>query len=263
MECGVRQGGLSSPSLFNLYVNALIEALSREHVGCHVDGVCVNNISYADDMALLSASVCGLRKLLSICEAYATSHGLKYNIRKSEVMVFGARSKDLSIPTISLYGVPLNRVEKFKYLGHILAPDLKDDADIDRERRALSVRANMIAHKFSKCSEDVKKTLFRAFCTSFYTSTLWAHFTKKSYDAFRIQYNNAFRVLLRLPRFCSASGMFAAARVDCFYATMRKRGASLVRRVRASSNSILAMIASRLDCPYINHCCDLHVVNKN
>jgi hypothetical protein len=46
LECGVRQEGLTSPTLFNLYVNGLIEALSRTHVGCHVDGVCFNNISF-------------------------------------------------------------------------------------------------------------------------------------------------------------------------------------------------------------------------
>nr|XP_053602892.1 uncharacterized protein LOC128670900 [Plodia interpunctella] len=58
-------------------------------------------------------------------------------------------------------------------------------------------------------------------------------------------------------RFCSASGMFADARIDCFYASMRKRCASLVRRVRGSPNSILRMVASRLDCIYVNHCSSL------
>lgn len=69
MECGVRQGGLSCSKLFNLYINSLIEELSSTHVGCHIDDVCVNNMSYADDMVLAerlgqrprnSASVCCL-----------------------------------------------------------------------------------------------------------------------------------------------------------------------------------------------------------
>lgn len=258
LECGVRQGGLASPLLFNLYINELIEVLSGERVGCYIDGVCFNNISYADDMVLLSASVCGLRKLLAICEAYAKLHGLVYNVAKSEVMVFeaGGRSPD-TVPSVSLYGVALRRVFKFKYLGHLLTADLKDNDDIERERRALSVRANMIARRFARCSPCVKMTLFRAFCSSFYTCSLWASYTQKSYSALRVQYNNAFRVLVGLPRFCSASGMFAEARVDCFYATMRKRCASLVRRVRDSPNIILRCVASRLDCVYVNRCCKL------
>lgn len=260
LNCGVRQGGLTSPALFNLYVNALIVELSGRHVGCHVDGVCVNNVSYADDMVLLSASVCGLRELLSVCESYAITHGLNYNVKKTELMVFEAGSKRVRyVPPVRLYGCPLNRTERFKYLGHIVTSGLCDDADIERERRALSVRANMIARRFKRCSLPVKVTLFRAFCTSFYTCSLWAKYTLKAYRALRVQYNNAFRVLMGLGRRCSASGMFAQARVDCFYSTMRKRAASLVSRVRASPNSILAMIAGRVDCRYMSHCGQLHV----
>lgn len=237
-------------------MNELIGELNGTRIGCHIDGVCVNNISYADDMVLLSASICGLRKLVSICEKYAKSHGLIYNANKSEVMIFEAGGKcPQTIPNIYLEGLPLRRVYKLKYLGHILNPGLKDDADIERERRAISVRANMLARRFARCSKNVKITLFQAYCTSLYTCSLWAKYTQKSYNALRVQFNNAFRVMLGLPRFCSASGMFAAERVDCFYATMRKRRASLVRRVRASSNTILAMIAGRLDCLYVRHCC--------
>ncbi|XP_050557480.1 uncharacterized protein LOC118275989 [Spodoptera frugiperda] len=263
LECGVRQGGLTSPKLFNLYVNALIERLSSTHVGCHVGGVCLNNISYADDMVLLSASVCGLSKLIGICEKYAEEHGLLYNTKKSECMVFRVkRWCPDHLPAVKLNGFPLQRVDTIKYLGHLLTSDLKDDADIERERRALSVRANMIARRFARCSRSVKIALFRAFCTSFYTGSLWVDYAQKQYSALRVQYNNAFRVLLGLPRFCSASGMFAEARVDCFHAIMRKRCTSLVRRVRASRNSILAAFAERVDCQYLNHCCMVHVLTN-
>lgn len=171
-------------------------------------------------------------------------------------MVFETRGKSHNlIPHLLLNGYPLKRVFRFKYLGHVLTPELRDDEDVERERRALSVRANMLARRFAKCSRAVKITLFRAYCTSFYTSSLWARYTQKTYSSIRVQFNNAFRVLLGLPRFCSASGMFAEANVNCFFATMRKRCASLVRRVRASSNSMLAVIADRLDCPYLSHCC--------
>jgi hypothetical protein len=259
LECGVRQGGLSSPTLFNLYINGLIEALSNTHVGCHIDGVSVNNLSYADDMVLLSASVCGIRKMLKVCEAYATDHGLKYNGSKSQYMVFETdRKKTAELPPVHLNGTLLERVGCFKYLGHIVAVDLKDDLDLERERRALSVRANMIARRFAGCSIEVKATLFKAFCTSLYTCSLWAQYTQRAYGALRVQYNNAFRVLMGLPRFCSASGMFAAARVDCFYTVMRGRAASLMRRVWGSPNIILKMIAERADCPYMSHCGRLH-----
>ncbi|XP_047999399.1 uncharacterized protein LOC125240064 [Leguminivora glycinivorella] len=241
-------------------MNGLIEALSRQHAGCQVDGVCVNNLSYADDMVLLSASVCGLRRLLRTCEEYAFSHGLKYNVNKSKFMVFETGNNKLSnIPPVLLGGTRLERVYSFKYLGHVVTADLKDDEDMERERRALCVRANMLARRFARCSSGVKLTLFKAYCTSLYTCNLWANYTQKAYNALRVQYNNAFRAVMGLPRYCSASGMFAEARTPCFHATMRVRAASMVQRVRSSSNAVLAMIAARLDCPYIKHCCDRHV----
>ncbi|XP_063530708.1 uncharacterized protein LOC134741744 [Cydia strobilella] len=131
----------------------------------------------------------------------------------------------------------------------MLTDDLKDDLDLERERRATAVRGNMLARRFARCNKAVKLTLFRAYCQTFYTSSLWVRFTQRAYNALRVQYNNILRMLLRLPKHCSASGMFAEARVDYFFAIRRKRIASMLRRVRGSSNSLLRVLAKRLDCP--------------
>lgn len=66
---------------------------------------------------------------------------------------------------------------------------------------------------------------------TFYTSGLWATHTQKTGNALRIQYNNAFRALLRLPPYCSASGMFPDAHTDDYFAIMRKKVVSIMRRV--------------------------------
>lgn len=255
LECGVRQGGLSSPTLFNLYIDALIRELSGNHVGCYIDNVCINNISYADDMVLLSPSINGIRKLIYICEKYAGEHGLVYNCKKSELLIFKAGKKGPTcVPPVKLNGTTLKRVTSFKYLGHIVNAELNDDEDIERERRALAVRGNMVARRFARCTDAVKITLFKAFCQSFYTSSLWVQYTRRAISDLRVQYNNIFRILLALPRNCSASGMFAKAYTDGFHAIIRKKIASLLQRVRGSANGILEVIASRFDCPIVRHC---------
>ncbi|XP_049886868.1 uncharacterized protein LOC126381438 [Pectinophora gossypiella] len=260
LECGVRQGGLTSPSLFNFYINQLIDELSSACVGCSLDGLCVNSISYADDMVLLSPSIAGLRKLMSVCERYAESHGLLYNVEKSELMVFVVKGRKLSnVPPVYLNKVPLARVSSFKYLGHIVNEKLKDDTDMERERRALAVRCNMLARRFARCSAEVKITLFKAFCQAMYTCNLWVDYTRGAYNALRVQYNNAFRVMLGLPRFCSASGMFAQAHTDGFQAVLRKRVFSLMHRVRASANTILKVISDKPDCPLMMHWVHAHM----
>lgn len=240
-------------------MNQLIVELNNTGVGCHIDGLCINNISYADDMVLLSPSISALRKLVGICESYARAHGLKYNAKKSELMVFKAGTKYYNnVPPVLLDGTTLNRVSQFKYLGHWVTEDLTDNMDLERERRALSVRCNMLARRFARCTHQVKVTLFKAFCQSFYTCALWVGYTRRAYSALRVQYNNAFRVLLRLPRFCSASAMFADTGIDGFHAIIRKRCASLLARVRGSRNTILTTIADKWDSPILGHWIRLH-----
>ncbi|KAL0894745.1 hypothetical protein ABMA27_013279 [Loxostege sticticalis] len=247
LTCGVRQGGLSSPTLFNLYMNRLIDELSSTGIGCHIDGVCVNNISYADDMVLLSPSSAALRKMLKICESYAVAQGLKYNAIKSEFMFFKPESphhkRYTNVPHLTLFGTPLKSVETFKYLGHWVTEDLNDNQDIERERRSLAVRCNMLARRFAKCTDEAKITLFKA-----------------AYSDLRVQYNNALRVLMGLPRFCSASAMLAEAHVDGFAAIMRKRCAAHLRRMRDSPNSILRALADRWDSPMLARWIRLHAV---
>nr|XP_026493384.1 uncharacterized protein LOC113398707 [Vanessa tameamea] len=216
LECGVRQGGLTSARLFNLYINGLLGELGNSSIGCHVGGVCVNNISYADD-------------------------------------------RD-NVPPVHLGGTALRRVERFKYLGHWGSDNLSDDEDLERERRALAVRCNMLARRFARCTERVKVTLFKAYCQSFYTCSLWVKYTQRAYSALRVQYNNAFRVLFGLPRYCSASEMFAERRVDSFYAIIRKRSASALQRLRTSSNGILCALADRWDSEILRHWIRLHAV---
>ncbi|XP_045454766.1 uncharacterized protein LOC123664214 [Melitaea cinxia] len=252
MECGVRQGGLTSPLLFNLYINELIGELSSTHTGCYIDNVCVNNISYADDMVLLGPTVGAIRRLLNICASYAREHGLTYNAKKSKILVFKGKSGvyvPVCVPPITLYDVELQRVNSFRYLGHIVTDSLTDDEDLERERRTLAVRGNMIARRFARCSVPVKITLFKAYCQSLYASSLWVSYTRRAARVLRVQYNNIFRMLLRLPPHCSASLMFAEAHTDGYDALIRKKVGSLLRRLRDSSNGILRMIASRTDCP--------------
>lgn len=169
-------------------------------------------------------------------------------------MVFKAAGKTPEyIPRLTLNGKDINRVFRFKYLGHFLTDDLKDDVDIERERRATVIRGNMLARRFARCTDQVKITLFKAFCQGLYTGGLWMAYTKRSLDTLRVQYNNIFRMMLGLPRFCSASDMFAQTRTDGFQAVVRKKVASLMRRVRGSHNSILRTIADDFSAPLLRH----------
>ena len=66
-KSGVLQGSILSPSLFNLYVDVIIVALSKARYGCFVRQICMGCLVYADNITLLSASIVALQEMLNIC----------------------------------------------------------------------------------------------------------------------------------------------------------------------------------------------------
>ena len=240
---GVRQGGILSPYLFNFYINDLNKELSEAGVGCTLNGVPFNNFSYADDMCIISPSVAGLRKLLSICELFASEHDILFNIKKSVCMIFKTKClKIYNTPKFYLNGNLLEFVDEFRYLGHMVCNDLNDDSDIKRQYRSICRKVNMLKRKFYKCSFEVKIQLFQSYCMNIYCVSLWSNCGVSSLNKMKIMYNNAFRILMGFNSRCSASDMFVKNNVNCFYELRRKSIYSLFKRLRESDNNLVNTI---------------------
>ena len=67
---GVRQGGVLSPYLFNIYMDDLSLILMKEYAGCEIAGRIINHLFYADDLVLMCPSHRGLQDLLNTCASY-------------------------------------------------------------------------------------------------------------------------------------------------------------------------------------------------
>ena len=61
MTNGVHQGGILSPRLFAVYVDALSKSLNQSIVGCHFYSIFVNHLFYADDSVLIAPSPMALK----------------------------------------------------------------------------------------------------------------------------------------------------------------------------------------------------------
>ena len=68
---GVRQGGILTLKLFNIYIDGLSNILNNSLIGGSLGGKRINHMLYADDLCIVSLSSAGLQKLLSICDDFS------------------------------------------------------------------------------------------------------------------------------------------------------------------------------------------------
>ena len=94
------------------------------------------------------------------------------------------------------------------------------------------------------CSDNVKIRLFQAYCTPLYTAPLWAKFKKTTIHKLQVAYNDCMRILLKKPRWCSASELFCKARVNTFQALLRNLMYKFIGRLDGSQNGIIKLLAN-------------------
>ena len=237
---GVRQGGILSPYLFNVHMDDLSQSLTCCKTGCLSGEIMINHLMYADDLVLLSPSATGLRELLRTCEKYSKEHAIIYNSKKSSVLICKNRATmHVPSPSFAVNDTVIGEVAKVKYLGHVIANDMTDYADMMRQRRQLYALGNVLSRRFHMCSIEVKNTLFRSFCTPMYTCQLWWNFSVQSMHKLNVAYDNAFRFMHHLPTYCSASLMFVVNRVPNCRAVIRNRIYGFMKRLVSSSNALV------------------------
>ena len=86
---GVCQGSLSSPCLFNLYAEYIIQnaRLDETQTGIKIAGRNINDLRYVDDTTLMAESEEKLQSLLMKVKEESEKAGLKLNIQKTKIMV--------------------------------------------------------------------------------------------------------------------------------------------------------------------------------
>ena len=109
---------------------------------------------YAVDICCLALSFKGLQKLFDICCDYANSHDITFNCTKTKTMMFKTNRLSLSFqPKFHLCGNSIDCVKKKKYLGFVLASDLKDDDEMNRQLCSIYGSANRLRRKFFAASK--------------------------------------------------------------------------------------------------------------
>jgi hypothetical protein len=159
---GMRQGSLLSPSIFNVFINAVIISIIDIQYGCHLSQFNVSCILYADDVLLISASVTGLQNLLDVCSLACAELGLTFNVKKSSCIVLGAFASKISKSlNLSSEIIPWNSC--LLYLGANFISGKKLKPDIDKIKGSFCAACNSILSNASRCNELLHLKLQEAY----------------------------------------------------------------------------------------------------
>lgn len=119
---GTKQGGLTSPLLFNAVYKELVDQLNNTAGGIKLGHHSYSVFCYADDILLASLTASGLQNLLNSASDLIEEIGLRFNPSKSSCMIYG-RCPFRSTPNWTMGGVTLSVGDSLTYLGATLCND--------------------------------------------------------------------------------------------------------------------------------------------
>ena len=114
---GTKQGGISSPKFFSIYINDLIVHLRKLGLGCHIIHTFIACILFADDLVLLAPMRGALQRMIDATQLFCQKYCLQFNVKKSKIMVFGNSYKDANLKPLTICGIDIDYVMEWKYLG--------------------------------------------------------------------------------------------------------------------------------------------------
>ena len=119
VDAGVRQGGILSPLLFNVFIDSLIDKLQQSGHGICIGKNFFGCIVYADDILIISKTICGLQCMLDICSKMADVLNIKFNTDKSMALRIGPRWH-VKTHSVTLCGAVIKFVDQIKILEIIV-----------------------------------------------------------------------------------------------------------------------------------------------
>ena len=118
---GVKQGDSLSPTLFNVFIDDIINCFSdcTKADPVTLGQYKLNHLLYADDLVLMSESPSGLQHCINALDQYCATWGLDINTQKTKIIVFSKLSNATTLNNFNSREGNLEVVHEYKYLGLI------------------------------------------------------------------------------------------------------------------------------------------------
>jgi hypothetical protein len=127
---GVLQGCVLSPLLFNIFLELIMAmALDGTEEGAVIGGQTINDLRFADDIALLAKQANGLQESLTKVVQVSREMGMSLNVLKTETKFLGRGNIKFQLEAD---GHQLEQAESFVYLGGTISTNGESEKDVDR-----------------------------------------------------------------------------------------------------------------------------------
>ena len=142
VKSGVIQGGILSPLLFVLVIDYVLKKVVEE-TGVGIiwkDGRLLADLDYADDIVLINNGPREMQTVLNVLIREGGKVGLKINCKKTEIINMNMQNPDDCV----IDGRAVKQVDRFKYLGTILAQDGSLNLEFDERLRKANQAMGML-----------------------------------------------------------------------------------------------------------------------
>ena len=227
---GVRQGCLLSPTVFNIFLEKIMQETLHNHITTiSIGGRPVCNLRFADDIDLMGGSNAELQDLTNKLASRAGAYGMEISSAKSKTMVNSLSDTKASI---TLDGEQLEDVNSFKYLGANLPRDGSSSTEI-RTRIAVATAAMAKLSRIWKSSISfyTKFLLYKSLVLSIFlygceSWTLLAD-TEKRIESFELK---CWRKLLRITYLDRKTNDYVRSTVELYIGPQEPLLATVKRR---------------------------------
>ncbi len=121
VTCGLKQGCLLSPLLFNMFVNDLAVDIENMGLGVPVGHDRLGVLLYADDLDLIAESEAELQQMLDMLGVWCSRWRMKVNTDKTKVVHFRpGPATPRSTYDFNCGGTGIDCVDRYRYLGLVL-----------------------------------------------------------------------------------------------------------------------------------------------
>ena len=246
---GIKQGGINSPEFFGCYIDNISILLRDSHIGCHIFGIFLAMILFADDLCLLAPTRSALDKMIQTCEAYCKEFGLRptFNASKSKIVIFSKNNIDYDdLCHIYLNGREVEYTDSISYLGTTIVSKkgitFSSSNDLTKFYRA----SNSILRAVNKPSEEVMMHLLYSCCVPILSYAI----AVKEYPSRQMQdcttaINDALRFIFGYNRWESVRTLrqsFGYKSLEIFHRAKTKFDASLI----SHGNPVIQHIARNM-----------------